>query len=290
MAQIPAGADCACDGQGLGSEAHTYYDAWLTHLASHALMVASMNRSGVNPDEFEALLKDHVDYIYQNSAIKDFVTDDIALLGHSAGGRSVIHNAGVIHDATTKHLKAVILLASTVDANFEKTFAGETLALMGMNVVFDSDANAFGAKAPGQIMQSTFKIYDEAGLDPDEPDLLTLEKDMIFANGSDITQAPHYFQNTLFAKGYINAFLQLHLREHSVFRRFFKHQEQMPLVNTTIFQQHADPVQLTVANFENGSVEDITIGGTIQILGNSIANALWGMPMNSMNSPVTIRR
>jgi hypothetical protein len=50
----------------------------------------------------------------------------------------------------------------------------------------------------------------------------------------------------------------------------------MPLVNTTIFQQHAEPVQLTVANFENGSVEDITIGGTIQILGNSIANALVG--------------
>jgi hypothetical protein len=93
---------------------------------------------------------------------------------------------------------------------------------MGINVVYDSDVNAFGTKSPGQIMASTFKVYDEAGVIAGQSNELGLEKDMIFANGSDLMQAPHYFQNALFVQGYINAFLQLHLNGHSTYRRFFQ--------------------------------------------------------------------
>lgn len=264
------------DGQGSGASAHGFYDDLASHLASNAIIVASMNRSGVTPEEFGTLLTDHVDYIYAASPIKDFVLNNVALLGHSAGGRSVIRNAGVIHDETDKELKAVILLAATIDLDLEKSFAGETKALLGINVRMDSDVNAYGAKLPGRIMQSTFKVYDEAGLLPGQPNVLSLEKDMILANGSDLTTAPHYFQNAAFAQGYINAFLQLHLRGNGTFRRFFKQQEAIPQVTTQVFQQHADPAQLLVADFENGSVTEHELGGPIQVIGNSIKDVFVG--------------
>lgn len=264
---------------------HGGYAGLGEHLASNAIIVAVVNRGlSVQAEEFEPFLLDHVDYIYNDSEVKDFVRKDLALLGHSAGGRAVLHHAGAIETLNLPVLgelgdietKAVILLASTVDADFEKTFAGETPALMGMNVTNDSDPVAFGNKSPGQVMQSTFRIYDEAGLIPGIPNQFSLEKDMIFVNGG----GSHYFQNAAFAKAYINAFLQLHLRGHGTFRRFFKQQEEMPppLGDSfpSIFQQHAEPAQLLLANFEDGSADEHELGGAIQASGAHIENVVVG--------------
>ena len=268
------------------------YDDLGEHLASNAIVVAIVDRKMVSTDEFGALLVEHVDYIYEDSAIKDFVLKDLALLGHSAGGAGIIQHAGAIEalngpvlgDPGDIDTKAIILLASIVSLNLEKTFAGETPALMGINIVNESDAAAFGPKQPGGIMASTFKIYDEAGLMPGNPDQLSLEKDMLFVNaGAPISQSgpsPHYFQNALFAKAYINAFLQLHLRGHGIFRRFFKQQEKIPVSpgesSPLVFQQHAEPAQLLVANFEDGSATEHELGGTIQASGTHIKNVVVG--------------
>jgi alpha-beta hydrolase superfamily lysophospholipase len=100
---------------------HTSYDQLARHLASNALIVTTVDRTGTQIEEFADLLRDHLTYIYQDSLIKDFVTNDITIMGHSAGGRAVTAHAGIIHDETTKNLKAVILLASTVNLNLEKT-------------------------------------------------------------------------------------------------------------------------------------------------------------------------
>lgn len=277
------------DAPGTGSTGG--YAGLAEHLASNAIVVAVVNRVGVSVADFVALLLDHVDYIYEDSAIKDFVLKDLALLGHSAGGQAVIQHAGAIETLNGLILggpddietKAVILLATLVDVNLEKTFAGETPALMGMNVTRDFDESAFGRKPPGEVMRSTFKIYDEAGLMPGNPDQLSLEKDMIFVDGGPPIPAgveAHYFQNTLFAKAYINAFLQLHLRGHGIFRRFFKQQEKIPVSPEKplppLFQQHAEPSQLLVANFEDGSATEHELGGTIQASGTHIKNVVVG--------------
>lgn len=269
------------DGQGPSSEAHTNYEALARHLASHALMVVSFNRYGLGAvagaiNIFDQVLQVHLDYLYNSSPIRDFITDNIALIGHSAGGRSVIQHAGLINDYG-KSLMALVVLAPTVDLTPDHTFAGQTGAFLGLHVVTDSDAIAYGPKQANQVMLSTFKVYDDAGLIPGNPNLLSLEKDMVFVESEvTIPDGSHYFQNQPFTLAYLNAFLQLHLNGHSIFRRFFKFQERPPSLDLALFpniwQQHADQVRLVLADFENDSLTTNTLNGPIQTSSGGIEN------------------
>ena len=258
------------DGQGPMLQAHTNYEELARHLASNALMVVSFNRYGLKQmqgaiDIFDQVLEAHLEYLYSSSPIQGFITDDVAMIGHSAGGRSVIRHAGVI-GTSGKHQKALIVMAPTVDLNQDYAFHGETEALLGLHVTYDTDVNAFGGKFAGQAMSSTFKIYDDAGIVPGSPNMLTVTKDMIFFEG-----VGHYFQNTIVSQTYVNAFLQQHLNGHAIFGRFFKHQERPSTITETqaekIWQQHADMKRFVLADFENGSTHTNATGGSIEATG-----------------------
>lgn len=257
------------DGQGPSSQAHTNYDSLARHLASNALMVVCFNRYGLGEvfgaiNIFDRLLEVHLDYLYESSPIKDFITNEVALIGHSAGGRSVLRFAEVIQQKN-KRLKALVALASTVELDEDYTLSGETTAFLGINVLRDSDLIAFGTKGNGQVMKSTFKAYDNAGISPNNSGLLSLEKDMLFVNAQSSLVGNHYFQDRSFSLAYINAFLQLHLNGHSMFRRFFKFQQKPPTVEVSLWQQHADRNQLVLANFENNDITVNMLNGPIQL-------------------------
>lgn len=265
------------DGQGSTNQAHTNYDGLARHLASNALMVVSFNRYGLGTaagaiDIFDQVLGTHLDYLYNSSPIKDFITNNVALIGHSAGGRSVLRFAEVVQQKGKK-LKALIALASTINLNEDYTLVEETDAFLGINITFDNDENAWGPKANDQVMGSTFKAYDDAGTIADEPNTLSLEKDMVFVDTKVffVPEGSHYFQNQPFALAYINAFLQLHLNGHSIFRRFFKFQQKpssLDLSQSQIFgiwQQHAEKNRLVLANFENDDITVNTLNGSIQL-------------------------
>jgi hypothetical protein len=63
------------------------------------------------------------------------------------------------------------------------------------------------------------------------------------------------FQNTTVARAYINAFLETHIHGHSLFNRFLKNQERPSSVglDAVLGPQHADPLRVALANFENDS-------------------------------------
>ncbi len=65
----------------LPPDAHLQYDGLATHLATRGFMVVSINRYGNNYqltgaiNVFEAVLEDHLDYLYNDSPIESFLTD-----------------------------------------------------------------------------------------------------------------------------------------------------------------------------------------------------------------------
>ena len=102
----------------LPSEAHLQYDGLVTHLASRGFMVASFSRyaDGQFPGDinvFDTVLEEHLDFLYNDSPLESLLTDDVALIGHSAGGRAVIMHAGVVN-AFGKSLRSLIVIAPTI--------------------------------------------------------------------------------------------------------------------------------------------------------------------------------
>lgn len=247
------------------------YDELARHLATNALVTVSVHR---HPDGnslgawtfFDQVLVNNLDYLYNHSGIQDLITNNVALVGHSAGGKSVIYNADVVNQFN-KNLRAVIVLAPTVE-NSEVTLNGVTSAFLGVHITGETDINAYGSKFEDKVMGSTFKIYDEVGL-LNDANAFGVEKDHLFVRHSTLDGNAHYFQNESFTLAYVNAFLQVHLNGHNIFRRFFKNQNIPPSLTAggtsfTIWHQHEDKSRLTLANFENGDRERNTLGGDIE--------------------------
>lgn len=229
------------------------YNALGHHLASNAMIVVSVNRYPDGTSQgaweiFDAVLSDTLSYLYDQSGVRDFLSDDVALIGHSAGGRSVLSNAHAV-SAAGKNLRAAILMATTTPVE-PVPISEHAPAFLGLHVFCDADPVAYGQSAPLQVMQSTFKVYDEAD-ETGSPNTFGLEKDMVFVDHNG-----HLFQSEPFVLTYVNGFLQTHLNGHASFRRFFKNQERPPTLSglpaQAILQMHEDPDRLAVDDFENG--------------------------------------
>ncbi|GJM34911.1 MAG: hypothetical protein DHS20C18_39120 [Saprospiraceae bacterium] len=269
------------DGQGPIADAHLNYSALANHLASNALIVVSINRyalqsSGGAIDIIEQVLENHLNYLYDESPVRNVITNNVGLIGHSAGGRAMIRAAYVVDDLN-KNLRAVALMAPTISLNETTSFDGIANGFLGIQITEDSDFNAYGGKAEHQIMSSVFKIYDEVGVNPGNANTFGIEKDMLYVQMETVVPGgSHYFQNQPFTLAYINAFMQLHLNHHNIFRRFLKYQERPPSLNLAqvpnIWQQHEDLSRLTLADFQNGDISENTLGGDIEFSNLTITN------------------
>ena len=247
------------------------YDALGRHLASNALIVASVNRY---PDfaqagaweVFDDLLVRNLDYLYGQSGVRDFLGDRVGLIGHSAGGKSVLYNASAV-ESFGKELHALILMSPSVNTA-PVTLNGVVPAFLGIHVFSDSDAGTYGSKAENAPMQSVFRVYDEVGVTAD-PDTFSVEKDMLF-----ISTGGHYYESQPFVLAYVNAFLQAHVNGHGSFRRFFKQQERPPSLTATlgpqsVLQMHEDRVRFVVDDFEDGERETNQLRGENSFLGDT---------------------
>lgn len=264
------------DSAGDGTEA---YNDLADHLASNGFMVVIFDRNSM-PADFETYLSDRIDFLYEDSPVADYITDNIAIIGHSRGGRDALENVHVFSEKG-KNLRAFVAMAPTMRTDDQIFRIPQVQAFLGLHNFRDTDPSAFGDKAPGRPMRSTFKYYDDAGLqfivtDPDPTSThnsyFTVEKDMIYMN----VPGGHLFQNGLITRTYINAFLQLHLHGRTEYQRFFKFQERPFEFNNEFIQQHHDRVRYVLANFENGEAEVNNLGGSIEIVGNYIYNLVIG--------------
>lgn len=268
------------DGQGTPVNAHLNYQSLATHLASNAMIVVSLNRYALQTvtgasDYFDQVLNHHLEYLYNESTVRNFLTDNIAIIGHSAGGRSVIRHADAI-EAFGKNLRSTILLAPTVNLTDPIAFEHDTESFLGIQVTQDMDFSAFGAPVPNSIMQTSFEVYDALDLSSHG----CREKDMLY-----VTHIGHYFQNAAFTLAYVNAYLQLHLNGHNIFERFFKYQQRPPsLVSATLWQQHDEWHKYVLDDFEQVPEFVTTGGGPVTFSGITGQEVDWTY-LNDLFSP-----
>lgn len=241
------------------ADEYLLYDKLSEHLASNAIAVASISWEVSGKDEFTffpTLLEKHVDHIY-NNLLSGLLTDNIALIGHSYGGKLSSAYANEVN-LLGKNLKAVVNLAGATNDLPDVTFEGVTDAFLGCIGFTDTDPTTYGEKLPGEVMKCVFRIYDEAGTWGSMGKGSQLTKDFIYSIGT------HDLHTSSFWIYYINAFLQQHLNGHSSYGRFFKTQERINGYKLhKMYQQHAEPRTLVLCNFDNDDDNLTSSGGPL---------------------------
>ena len=228
----------------IGSGGAGAYEGLATHLATHGFAVASM---ATNSDATFA--SKGLDYLYQE--VGGSLTNEVALIGHSAGGDLVLSEGQYVSaPPLNKHLAAMVLMAPRIYSNESFDLNGVTSAFLGLHWTSDNDDATYGALGPPR--RSVFKAYDNAGIVSNDANSLSLTKDFVF-----FEFPTHYLQNNPGIVAYTTAFLHRHLAGRKIYDRFLKHQE-VPVglspADRPISQQHADPDRLAVANFESGDL------------------------------------
>lgn len=237
---------------GAGNPAYLAYSALGKHLASHGFHVFSMSKDPVHQDKLTPgdLLQEACHYLFGENTVPQNAPspiisrlpkgNEIALIGHSAGGRMSISAFKTIRKPTLafakpRNLRSLVLFAPSFSPGVTyEDFLEEwtshdadagTDSFLGMHMVGDTDSNAYGKKAVNKPMLSAFLIYDMLGRN-DPINNVRVEKDMIFVDwsgGIPFKQA-HYFQGEKFALAYVAAFLLKNVVGKTEFDAFFKHQ------------------------------------------------------------------
>ncbi len=272
--QMPAPLVLLLHGNGTGG--YQNYSDVCQHLASYGFYVASIQwlskkyKVSTEVSNIRSSIFRHIAFLYQDAAspLKGKISDEIVLIGHSRGGGEIVSDAMEINKV--KKVKSIIALApSPADIDMKEKYTLPDIE--SLLVIYGSaDADVYGGMDNTVNVRKTgFKFFDDAG---SEYTNVPLTKDMIFIKGMghgifcDISydQGPGLISNSLYRsaiKGYVTAFLQLHVNNKTNYNDYFKFQKKIlpENPNLQVSIQHADGNKLALANFQNQYADQITL-------------------------------
>ena len=237
------------------------------HLASHGFHVAVVDRD-YSPLSDPAALERIIHFLYTSKTSPFFgrLTDDIALIGHSAGGGDVITSLDRVGHPVPDYIKsrrlgAVVLLAPAFGQNFGfqqvfpyfGNFDILVPAFLGICTADDNDDYAAGRKDGLDPILSGFLIYDAMGLQSPTAHSCPVEKDMVFYIDK-TSSTGHYFQNKTVSLAFVTAFLHRHMNNNPYYSDLLKRQiipASLKSVSSKIQQQHEEREKLTVMDCDH---------------------------------------
>jgi hypothetical protein len=254
---------------GAGSPISAGYAELGRHLASHGFHVVTLQPQASYADtkehieaKFAQQISHTLHFLYTDPTsplLGRIIGNEIAIIGHSQGGRKAMKNAKVISHpvyGAAKILKSLILFSPEMEAS-EVDSLVPTIdewfdSFLGIHPVTDSDPGTAGEKPSGKIMQTAFAVYDIIGNTP-SPYVIKVEKDMIFIPTIDLYG--HYFQNNQITKAFVAAFLHKHIYGNPFYDEMLKLQTKPPSIHqfaTRIRQQHEERTDFRpVADFDH---------------------------------------
>lgn len=266
---------------GNGTGGFENYSVLCSHLASQGFYVASISWPSEDYKSLEKAaairnsITGHINYLYNHnsSPLKGRITNDMVLMGHSRGGGEAVSD--LTEFAKIKNVKSVIALAPS-PANMdmlEKFPLTSTTSLLVIYGSADVDVHGDMDKIVN-VRRTGFKFFDDAGYEWGNTNFV---KDMVFIKGLNhvtfcdnstdyISEQSVSKPEQHIVKGYINAFLQLHINKKAGYNQFFKYQVKIPSMDPSIkiSQQHVDGEKLVLTNFKNDNADKVThYGGTI---------------------------
>ena len=259
-----------------------HYNYLQKHLARNGFMVASISwdswnfqNSGHYLNIFNQI-RTHILHLYGSFQYRNYLSSDIVLMGHSRGGMAAIRYFDIPKDLGL-NLKSIVAMApspQSYDMPLEFDLDNETKSVLFLYGSADTDVN--GTKQNG-VMKTAFKLYDDIATESSywvfnkapEKDMIYL-KDFghkIFTDKAAWPGDPNALASPEkdAIKGYINGYLQVHVKNNSLLKTYYKYQNRPASLdaNIELFHQHSERVKTVLANFENGSSNTNTAGGTI---------------------------
>lgn len=238
---------------------HTEYDALGQRLASHGAIVASISRwvrlNGGPLQQLEnaqewLVYSQQLWWLYHNSPVSNSLTDDMALIAHSGGGRSVHQHLETF--TQTKNVRDLILLAPAGDTSLLKDIG----AYLGVNFTHDIDFQAGGTVPNIPTRPSLAITYFDQLVDKTTP------KDALFLGFLD-----HHAQNEPSLMAYLTAHLGLHLHDNMAYRDVFRLQQLPGSLSQPpyVLLSHAEKFGKRLADFTS-NVPDVSGAGGISKL------------------------
>ena len=209
------------------------YDALLRHLASHGYVALSVGwYVGSLPplpeiwapvttlQQRNGIIKSTIAWLYGQSDARLNVTDNISVIGHSAGGKFLGALASI--SQAGKKLSAVISFTPSIQAiDTIEMIPMFAKAYLGLHTAPDGDAVSKPVLDPNnkELRLTGFVLYDlwEA--------TDGFAKDFVYFMPPSNMQpyiAGHFYQNSLVAKAYVTAFLGFHVKGLSAYSDVFR--------------------------------------------------------------------
>lgn len=209
--------------QKITTDDHLIYDGIMKHLASHGYIVLSAARyfgttqdgpwiNAKQPEQKYGLIQSHISWLYEQSIAKLNITNNVAVIMHSAGGR-FLETLGSVTQAG-RVLAAIITFTPAFKFSEvpEYKLDFKTKAYLGLHTTPDEDPASMHVLGnhPKMINNSGFALYDSL------EETIGFAKDFVFFTPPFPIvpgyQGQHYYQNNLVAKAYTTAFLGFHVK------------------------------------------------------------------------------
>ena len=253
-----------------------YYEKLGRHLAKNGFFVIKPDWKTSFYNDIEEKLQSakealisSIDHVYDR--YEPYLSNDVALIGHSVGGAAVVRFANEVNGYTANghqiDLRSIISMGASPkyhDMNEKRSLYYVSDSILFMDT--SGDADSWGSKQNG-VMKTGLKLYDDTGSDYISSSGYP-EKDFIYFH----RQSSNYnFKHSAFAldmnvAGYINAYLRLHIYKDTRYRYFFKYKRSFNSKSSwlRVYQQHHEKYKWVVASFEKES-EDYFYGSSSTI-------------------------
>ena len=286
---------------------HDWYNDLQKHLARNGFAITSINWNPFDGPNAVNVILDHLDYLFNSFQYKNQLFNNIALVGHSRGGKYVVPEA---HNVANQgyNVRSVVALAPAPQSADDVVVPYPSKSLLVMFCSRDADQAANGtvreALAPyTDVKQCGFFTYDVAG--PFTNEFTTglgqnFWKTMIYLDGGGHWAFASFYRsgaNILavgpqwldMAKGYMNAYLRWALLSQAPYNAYFKFQDRPASLDNGIevATQYSSRFRKVIENFEDNTKLTNTIGGT-NILQWVTVRHDWSVQLN-MSSPHATR-
>lgn len=265
------------------------YDHLLEHFAHNGFIAASIdNDNGLSNTERAHRVRVFLDGLRNDWYLKDYVANNIALIGHSRGGEAVLTAARLMKDdwGLDHDVNAIISLAPTDGQgdpgepleSLSGTHSPAFLAIYGTHDedVYGECIDGNGSTClgdPSGPQRTAFSLYDRAGTEN--------STDLGFATSGLVTKSMVYLEGgshgswldtcvfscvapQVVARAYMNAFLRWQLRGETVYQPFLEGTTSFPSVEATGAELHHQSARAlgrrVIDNFEGPLWNVATLG------------------------------
>lgn len=272
-------------GEMMDRHSHSYL---MAHLTRNGFVTASIDSGGSNDERARQAIT-YLNGLFDHWGLRDSLSGEIVLAGHSRGGEGAIATARTLHEEPELSVRDLTVVSVISIAGTDKgpdigpdreTLTGQmTQSLLTLYGSRDDDVNGSEANVANlESMKTVFAVYDRAGRETGSDGLVWpgqhVDKAMVYLHGlthrafmgisCSICSVAGTVEGNQAAKAYLNAFLRWQVWGQTAYRDYLTG-EQTPesLEMLTLSHQYSAGRRRVIDRFDNGDRDLNDVGGLV---------------------------